>query len=358
MKMNQDEDLIKLLVQDTGCDRKIAAMLLEFTGWDPGGAKRIIKAVPKDIFVLKAKFVTQVSGYYGAFFFCYDEKEGQIKRVINVISEEKDIGKIDITTDWSNFEKELYEYSKTRVIEGSKSEQLKKGLYEKKFVEKIANILKKGKTLKSETIHSLLVSELYNIFPDTNIAVKFNIEMTDVFELNKGEKRPETDGEKEGKSGVKESDSDIQKKQSFPGRSQSLIVLRVDPVLSAVRGTEIKYLEFGDEIQVRITDERDIADYLAELLGGKVDSIRVPVMTKIVEVEKLEDGGTGVLTQFGPGIMGMFKVLSDVKVLSSREPEEPETPSVPKIKELNPLIVVGGIVLVIILFILLMILSR
>ena len=132
----------------------------------------------------------------------------------------------------------------------------------------------------------------------------------------------------------------------------------MDPVLSPVKGTEIKELEFGDNIQVRITDERDIADYLAVLLGGKVDSIRVPIYAKIVEVKELEGGNVGVLTQFGPGIMGMFKVPSEVKVVSSQEEEESQPLQKGKRKELNPLWVVGGIVVIMGIFILLISMSR
>jgi len=95
------------------------------------------------------------------------------------------------------------------------------------------------------------------------------------------------------------------------------------------------------------------------LLGGKVDSIRVPIYAKIVEVRELGGESVGVLTQFGSGIMGMFKVPSDVKVVSSQDEEEESQPvGKEKRKEINPLWVVGGIVVIIAVFILLISLSR
>ena len=98
--MKDDDTMVQELVQSTGCDSKLATMLLDFTSGDLEGAKRIVRAVPKDIFTMKAKFITQITGYYGAFFFCYDEKEHNIVRVISVVTNEKEIGSIDLQQHW------------------------------------------------------------------------------------------------------------------------------------------------------------------------------------------------------------------------------------------------------------------
>lgn len=356
--MDNNKELITLLIQETGCDREIASMLLKFTGWDFDGARRIIEAVPKDIFVLKGKFITQISGNYGSFFFCYDEKEKEIKRVIVVITDEKDMGKIDIAKNWRDFEKELFTYSKQNVIDGLKSEQLIKQFLHDEFRRNISGLLATGKKIKDDSLKNFLVNELYNIIADTNIAVKYEIEMTDAFALNKGREITEIEEEKDIAEEVNEIPPEEKPRAPSPVREQTLIVLRIEPLLSPVKGKEIKDLEFGDVIQVKITDERDIADYLSELLGGKVGGVRVSIPTKIVEIREQEEGGVSVLTQFGPGIMGLFKVLSDVKVMTEPEPEVRERPSVIKMKEMSPLFAIGGIVLVIILFVLLIFLSR
>ena len=356
MKMKEDDAVVKELVKSTGCDSKLAFMLLDFTGGDAEGAKRIIRAVPKDIFALKVKFITQVTGYYGAFFFCYDEKESSIKRVVCVVTDAKDIGTIDLSQRWPDFETALYNYMREKRVDGGKIERLKERLLNREVVKKVSGVLKVGRPPKDDELRNLLTDELYNIFSDTNIAVKVAVDMTDVFELNKGQETKPSEEEEILNSEAAEEEIN-QRMRKKP--DQSLIVLKVDPVLSPVKGTEIKQLEFGDNIQVRITDERDIAEYLAMLLGGKVDSIRVPIYAKIVEVRELGGESVGVLTQFGPGIMGMFKVPSDVKVVSSQDEEEESQPvGKEKRKELNPLWVVGGIVVIIAVFILLISLSR
>jgi len=353
--MNKSEELIIKLINDTGCDRKLASLLLRFTGGDVEGASRIIRAVPKDIFALKVKFITQITGYYGAFFFCFDSKEKALKRFISVVTDETEIGKINISIPWRDFEEELYDYARNKKVDGLKIEQLKYRFLEKEFPFTLSKILKSEKPLNREALNNIIVDELYNVFADTNIAVKFDIEMTDAFELNKGQ------GDVILEEGKELSPDELEKEQAEKIKDtiedRSLVVLKVDPVLSPVSGRAIREFEFGDEIQVRITDERDIADYLAELLGGKVDSIRIPVFTKIIEVRPLEGGDVGVLTQFGPGIMGMFKVPEDVKVVSRGEVSAENQDETEK-KEISPLLIVGGIVVVIALFLILILFTR
>jgi hypothetical protein len=357
--MSRNEELVTELVTSTGCDRILAGMLLKFTGWDLDGARRIIEAVPKDIFALKLKFITQITGFFGALFLSYDEKKRVIKRFIAVITDDKDIGRIDIEKQWSEYEEELYVHARTKKIDGLKVDQLKKRMTGDDFISKLANVLKVGRPVKKDLLNSILVDELYNIFTDTNIAVKFDIEMTDAFELNKGKGITQAGSAEDEELNPEEVDAEIEKQEQQDKVEQSLIVLAVDPVLSPVSGTSIQDLEFGDEIQVRISDEREIADYLAELLGAKVDSIRVPIFTKIIEVRELETGDLGVFTQFGPGILGMFKVPEDVKIATRGVlEEEPATVEKKKKREVNPLIVVGGIVAVLILFIVLVFVSR
>lgn len=351
--METDEGLITTLVQETGCDRTLAGLLLKFTAGDLEGAKRILKAVPKDIFVFKIKFVTQITNYYGALLICYDSKERRIRRPAVVVTGEKDIGKVDIKSYWRDFENQLYEYARVRKVDAIKIEQIKRRLAEKEFIEKLEKIVSVSRAINREAINALFLDELYTIFADTNIALKIDIEQIDVFELNRGIENVEELSESEEKTEEVRSED----RQPFKRREYSLVVLRIEPVLSPVSGRPIKELEFGDEIQVRITDERDIADYLAELLGGKVDSMRVPIHTKIIEVKPLEGGNVGVLTQFGPGILGMFKIQEDAKVLT-KTTETEELKSKEERKEISPYLVTAGIVVVVIIFLLLIIFAR
>jgi len=356
--MAQNEALVNMLVQETGCDHEIASMLLRFTDGDLDGARRILKSVSKDVFIIKAKFVAETSGEFGAFMFCYDEKEKGVKRLISVITDTRDIGKIDVETGWRDFEEELYRYLKSTFIDSLRVEQFEKSIYSKDFLKKIGTMFKSGKPLKKETMHGVLIRELYNIFPDTNIAIKFEMEVTDAFELNKALKEQEEVAEVEEIENKELKGREEEKKQRGKGKDQSLVVMKVDPVLSPVGGTEIRFLEFGDEIQVRITDEREIAEYLADLIGGRVLGERIPVVAKVVEVQELDEGYASVLTQFGPGIMGLFRALADVKVASVANMEEGQLPGGMRNREITPVIVVGGIVLGVILFVLLLFLSR
>jgi hypothetical protein len=352
-----NEETVRELVERTGCDDHLGKVLLKFTGGDLNGAIRILEAVPKDIFAVKMKFITQITGYLGAFFFCYDEKEKRIKRLIGIVGDDKEIGKIDIGGRWLDFEEVLYSYAISKRVDGMKIEQIKKRIQGDEFIARLSGILAYGKTVRKEDVNNLFVDELYNVFTDTNIAVKLNVEMTDAFELNKSRDVVPDDRE-EGELNPEEVDEEIMRERRESQREKSLIVLRLDPVLSPVSGLEIRELEYGDEIQVRISDEREIADYLAELLGGKVDSIRVPIYSKIIDKKEMEGDFVGVYTQFGPGIMGTFMLPSDAKVVTKREHAEADEPLERARREIHPLVVVGGIVAVIIMLILLVFMSR
>jgi hypothetical protein len=330
-------------------------LLLKFTGNDLEGAMRILEAVPKDIFAVKMKFITQIAGYVGAFFFCFDQKEGIIKRLIGVISEDKEIGKVDVREHWIDFENQLYEYATTKKIDGGKIEQFKSRLQGGEFLSHVAGLLRIGKSIDHDSVNNLFLDKLYNVFADTNIAVKFEIEMTDAFELNKGKNMEET--EQQQSVEPEEVNQDLEK-QEKRARSETLILLKVDPVLSPVSGIEVRDLEYGDQIQVRITDDREIADYLAELIGAKVDSVRVPVYSEVVDCKELEGGYIGMFTQFGPGIMGSFRVPEDAKVVCRRVVEEEEETTERKRGQIHPLVVMGGIVSVVVLLVLLIVMSR
>jgi len=347
--MNDNNLLIKQLVDEMKCDSNLASMLLRFTGWDIEGAKRILEAVPKDIFILKAKFITQLTGYYGAFFFSYDEKEKAIKRILTVISDDKEIGRIDIEKNWKAFESELCNYAKTKKVDGVKIDQFNKRINARDFKEKISNVLKNGKKVNNEALNNILIDELYNNFMDTNIALKYDIEMENVFEVNKAQNVEGIDYEGNAIE-TEDIDKELENRRAKK-KDKSLIVLKVDPVLSPVNGVSINGLEFGDRIQVRITDERDIADYLAELLGGKVGSIRIPIFTKIVEIKHLESDNIVVLTHFGPGIMGMFKVLSDVKLVTDERTEGKKEAAGKKKSDKSLPFIIGGIIIIIIILI-------
>ena len=164
--MSSNEEMIIELVASTGCDRTLAGMLLKFTGWDLDGARRIIEAVPKDIFALKMKFITQITGFYGALFLSYDDKKREIKRFIAVITDDKEIGRIEIEKHWTDFEEELYTHARTKKIDGLKVDQLKKRMVSEEFISKLTNVLKLGRPVKNELLNNILVDEMY---PETTL---------------------------------------------------------------------------------------------------------------------------------------------------------------------------------------------
>ena len=74
-------------------------------------------------------------------------------------------------------------------------------------------------------------------------------------------------------------------------------------------GKEAGRLTEGDVIVSQITDTRDIAHYLAHLIGGRRDDL--PAIVKKVNVLS---GNAEVLVYYAPGIIGIARVASDLRV--------------------------------------------
>lgn len=65
-------NIIQQLVSSTGVDHKLAKLLLEFTGGDLEGARKIIDAIAKTIAVIKVRFITQKTNWAGTILIIYN----------------------------------------------------------------------------------------------------------------------------------------------------------------------------------------------------------------------------------------------------------------------------------------------
>ena len=107
-----------------------------------------------------------------------------------------------------------------------------------------------------------------------------------------------------------------------------MVNLRIDPVLAPIGGIDIERTYVGDEILVKILDERDIARYIADLIGGRDDSgIPRAVWGRIANNQKSQETGNNLINlQFGPGLFGTFSIGSKVRVQIKERENRPEQP--------------------------------
>jgi hypothetical protein len=111
-----------------------------------------------------------------------------------------------------------------------------------------------------------------------------------------------------------EKEEKISKKEKQEPGEKITVTLEIEPVLDSEKGISLKELRKGDQILVKIRDSRDIARYLATLLGGKKGSQDLPLSTSIEEI-RVEEGQRYVLiTRFSPGVLGKTILSGDLKV--------------------------------------------
>jgi len=66
---------------------------------------------------------------------------------------------------------------------------------------------------------------------------------------------------------------------------------------------------------VKIVDEREIGEYLANLLGAKKNNVIIPIPATIKDIKKQDEtGNMMILVQFGPGIAGKMYVPANIKI--------------------------------------------
>ena len=106
----------------------------------------------------------------------------------------------------------------------------------------------------------------------------------------------------------------IDREEKGEGKEKITVTLKIEPVLDSERGISLKELRKGDQILVKIRDSRDIAKYLATLLGGKKGSQDLPLTTSIEEIRMEDRERYALITRFSPGVLGETVLPGDLKI--------------------------------------------
>jgi hypothetical protein len=348
-----DQKLIHLQ-KETGCDVDLGRLILKFTGGDVDGAIKIIKSVDKNILIFRGKFISQTKKIYGAFLFFYDIKNKNIDKVtVAIKKEDKSAIEFDFDKSWTDYLNDLVEYSSFHIVEQDmqlRFVELIKSHKTMLFIDsKIANKREFDDKLLSNYIKEILV----DVCGDLNIIVKFKVEKSDAFEVNKGNFK-ESDFENN-------EENDVSKLEKFNSETNQFFVLNVEFDLSPIDGIAISELKTGDLIGVRIIDDRPLGEYISNLLNAKDPDSGRPrtVYAVLKEFRILEDGGVLTTVEFGPGIYGKAYYGEDVKVKTVKKEELGNTVEVKKENFfIKNIWLIGGIFICLVIIIILIFLTR
>ena len=292
---------VQVLVNNYGLPLDFAQRLLQFMGNDLENAIQVLEESEKNMVVLKAKFLSNRKGFYGAFLLFYNFRTNQVEYVLAVVTRDAELSRVRLDAGWQ----EVFELVTGFVNSSSFNVDLSSNIEQAVLLSHNQNYINSFFVDPSQidmvNIKRFLLSEIGKVLQDTTVVVKVVKQDVDVFKF-RNLIRKVSDGIEQ----IPQEESD----------RLMLLTLSVDPVLSPIGGIDIDKVVPGMQIKVKINDERDVAYLIGKVLGA-VDSVDLKegiygrlVYKKIVE----NTDNVRILVEFGPGIYGTFRVGSKVRV--------------------------------------------
>jgi len=287
---------VRLLMEETSCEQGEAELALELSDQDLEKAILTIESLLRHIFALKVKFYLPEKNYYGLMLVVVNTKTETIPRLRTVVSYNPAIYENSTEMDWYVLEKLIYSY---RLDAGS--------LYD--FTQDLEQKMQIALSSKIKLIigaEPAVISEHVNecFMPEKAVSTVM------VEELSLAQYRRLPDGRE-----VSISKTDVP--DTEPGR----VILDVG-LIEDKNGKQASRLSEGEAVMTTITDTRDIAHYLAHLIGSRKDEYNTPLpaMIKKITAKKNE---YEVQVYYSPGIIGVAKVSNDFRVKLSDEKNLP-----------------------------------
>jgi len=310
-------DKIALLMEETGCDRGEAELALEMCGYVVEEAVKAIPRLHKNIVVLKGKLVHPEANLFGLLLAVLNVKSRAVLRVRAVLSYNPAVCAVSLEKDWFEFEKYLYG---CRLWEGSlPPESLE-------IEQCVANHLRSGAGAglfdAGPALAEAAPRELSEVLRRQLRSAALELRLKkDVLDMGQFQSLRTAPSGGDGGSWRAQSGAAL--------RHDELLILKVRLEEDA-GGIPAGDLRAGDLVAAHITDNRDIAKYLAKLFGGHSDKGPVPVPAPVEAIEAAP-GAAGapasllVRVRFSAGVCGDAEVGAQARLRGVRgAPDAPE----------------------------------
>jgi len=288
----KDKDNITLLMEETGCDKSEAELALVLAENDLEKAITKIGFILKFITAYKIKVIFPSENIYGLMHVAVNMKTAEILRFSMVFSHNPAVYEISADTDWFSFEKAIFSArldagameSYTQSIE----EKIK--LYTKQAVKEIS-------VISADEMSAIIKSFFHPLAVNTGI-------VSEELNLTQFKKLPDY--------------ASKQNETSFTGYDLGYVRLEV-VILEDLNGKPAGKISEGDTVLSLITDSRDIAHYLAHLIGGRKDNNMIPLPAMVKKITSKNDD-LEIYLHYAPSITGLAKIKSGtlLKVLETK----------------------------------------
>lgn len=281
------DEKIHLLMEETGCEQGEAELALDLAEKDLEKAIKTIGSILRHIVALKGKFYFHSKNLYGLLIIIINTKTQEILRLSTVVSYNPALYENSPEMDWYAFEKLVFSY---RLDEGSLPD----------FTQDIEQRLQSYLLAQKHILVQCNSSEIAVLLNDFYAPEKVSITLV-AEELNLAQFRQ-----------LPENGASTNIKFVEHGTDPGTVWLQVN-LVEDKNGKEVKDLAEGDTILSQIIDTRDIAHYLAHLIGGKSDGSMVP-LPAIVKKISVNNEESEVQVYYSPNIIGLSHLKNDMKV--------------------------------------------
>ncbi|MDR2676713.1 MAG: hypothetical protein LBC05_01725 [Endomicrobium sp.] len=282
----KDKNLFKLLMEETGCNQDEAKLALSTSNNNFEKAISTITSLFKFINLFKIKLAFNNENVYGLIQMVVNTKNSEISLFSLVFSRNPATYEISINIDWVSFEKIIFSVRLDEVTMEDYTKKIEENLklYAQQAIKnipevsmnKIISIIKTffypyvvKMEIVNEELNLLQFKKLlnYNVKQDKNLSIKHNL---------------------------------------------GFIKLDVQ-IVSDINGKSAEKIIEGDILLSIIVDKRDIAHYLAHLIGGKKNNNIIPLAAKVKNIY-FNNNEFAIYFQYTPSIMGFTKIGIDTKV--------------------------------------------
>ncbi len=355
---------LEQLIEETGADPQLAKSLLIFTGGDLEGAKKILSSFEKNIGCLIVKFGLIGIKAYGIILIILNLHSNKLEKLYLTVSDNSQLLSLDLFKD----PKEIRQLIEVTEVT-SDFNFIIKGIEEKlnnpKYLEKLFHLTNlTNQDHLEEGVINFFTSILNELTTEMNIIVKFRYLKIDPFEM--GKIISATVGLNENLEDPVEGEKKQKDEEKFDNDVNQIgfIELECEPVYSPIKGVDVAILQEGDYLKVRISDDREIAKFLAKLIINADNQTSESISAKILKKENLYENLIKITVEFGPGIYGKVICGTDVKIeaeINGRKFDNFKDSYVQTKKKYNKknkisanllLMVIGGIVIFIIIILL------
>jgi hypothetical protein len=281
----KEKDRLQLLIEETGCEQAEAEIALSLSG-NIEKAIYMIGLLLKFIIVFKIKLIFPKENIYGLIHIAVNMKTHDILRFSMIFSHNPGIYEISANIDWFSFEKAIFS---ARLDAGAMEKYTQ--TIEENLKLHMQQSVKKNNVISKKEILTMIENFFQPVIAEMEI-------VNEELNLTQFKKLPDYN--------IK------QNKISFAGYDLGFVKLDVK-ILEDFNGKLTEKISESDTVLSLITDKRDIAHYLAHLIGGRKNGIMIPLPAMVKKIYS-KNNNFEIYLYYAPSITGLAKIKSGIKL--------------------------------------------